>query len=72
MTNFEKWVLDTNYNISLSKRDFALHHEKCLKTKIICLNSKCEECPIYKKFRICEGNEEKIEKWLESEVDDNE
>ena len=71
MTNFERWVFDTNYNTDLLKTDFA-RQEKYLKTKVICLNSKCEDCPIYKKFFICEDDEEKIEKWLESEVDDNE
>lgn len=71
MTNFEKWVLDTNYNTNLLKTDFA-RQEKYLKAKVICLNSKCEKCPIYKKFTFCEHNEEMVEKWLESEVDDNE
>lgn len=60
MTNFEKWAMEVGYHLPRRKMD------------IICLNSKCEDCPIYKKFRICECDEDKIEKWLESEVDDNE
>ena len=56
MTNYEKWKLQVGYT-------------EPKKIQIICINSSCEDCPIYKKFRICEGNENKIEEWLNSEVE---
>ena len=59
MTNYEKWKIDFNYT-------------EPSKMTIICMNSpKCEECAIYKKFGVCECNEQKIEKWLNEEVDKN-
>ena len=57
MTNYEKWKLEHGYR-------------EPSRMSIICMNSHdCEECPIYKKFRICESNEQKIEKWLNEECD---
>lgn len=60
MTNYEKWKSEHGY-------------KEPSRMSIICMNShSCEECPIYKKFRICESNERKIEKWLNEECDENE
>lgn len=72
MTNFEKWVYDIEckYEDTILIKTKWLTDNKMTKTGIVCLNSKCEECPIYKKFRVCECGEE-VEKWLESEVTEN-
>ena len=55
MTNFEKWVEEVGFYIPS-------------KVQIICVNTRyCEDCPIYKKFKCCECDTQKVEKWLESE-----
>ena len=63
MTNYEKWKAEYGYR-------------EPSKMSIICMNSHCcEECPIFKKFHICESDnetrEKEIEKWLNSEVEEN-
>ena len=61
MTNFKKWVKDSGFNIN--------------KQAVICFNSDgCNNCPIYKKFRVCDSDdgtiEKEIEEWLESEAEE--
>ena len=58
MTNYEKWKLETSYR-------------EPNELDIVCYNSKCEDCPIYKHFKLCEGNESVVLKWLKSEVEEN-
>ena len=64
MTNYEKWKADFGY-------------KEPDKMSIICMNArKCEDCPIYKKFGVCDledngAREREILAWLESEVEEN-
>ena len=57
MTNYEKWKAEYGYR----EPD---------RMTIICMNTQCENCPIRKKFGLCESNEIAIEKWLNEESEE--